>query len=138
MLAAVAVDGPLPARHWVGDAGMWRGEHRLRMLEDLRATPDTAGRPPVVVLDNARIQHARVVQAALPDLAACGVSLSELPPASPKLTASERVFRTSKHHRLPERRSPTSDALHAAVDRAFTEHAQHLFTKHAHHLGLAA
>jgi transposase len=138
VLATLTVDGSAPALHWVGYAGTWRGEHLVRLCEQLLDAHGPVGLPIVVVLDNASIHRARVVRDALPAFAARGLTLFYLPPYSPELNAIERVFRAIKHTHLPERRYTTLDALHAAIDTAFTDYEQHLHRKLANYPGLAA
>ena len=138
VLAAAVVDGPVRSLHWVGYAGTWRGEHLVRALEELLADPAAAGRPTVVVLDNASIHHSRIVHDALPALAARGLTLFYLPPYTPELNAIERIFRAIKHHHLPERRYTSLDALTTAVDQAFAAYEHVLLTKPALQPGLAA
>ena len=84
-------------------------------LEQL-ADPDL---PTVVVLDNAGFHRAGLVREALPRLRESGVYLYYLPPYSPELNDSERLFRAIKHHDLPERTYTTFDALQDAVHEAF-------------------
>jgi hypothetical protein len=138
VLAVVDVDGPVPALHWVGYAGTWRGEHLVRLCAELLEGPLAVAVPTMIVLDNASYHHARVVRDALPALAAHGLTLWYLPPYSPQLNAIERVFRAIKHTRLPERRYATLAALQAAVDDAFDAHERHLIAKSAHQPRLAA
>lgn len=95
------------------------------------------GHPTIVVLDNAGFHHARLVREALPHLRTLGVFLYYLPPYSPELNAIERLFRTIKHHHLPQRTYTTMDALDQAVDQAF-RHYVAVRSKPAHHPGLAA
>ena len=138
VLAAAVLDGPARSLHWVSYAGTWRSEHLLRALEELLDDPAGAGRPTVVVLDNASIHHSRIVHDALPTLATRGLTLFYLPPYTPELNAIERIFRAIKHHHLPERRYTSLDALTIAVDQAFTEYEHELIAKQAHLPRLAA
>ena len=138
VLAVVDVDGPVSALHWVGYAGTWRGEHLVRLCEELLDGPLAMAVPTVIVLDNASYHHARVVRDALPALAERGLTLFYLPPYSPKLNAIERVFRAIKHTRLPERRYATLGALQTAVDDAFDAHERHLIAKSTPQPRLAA
>ena len=94
--------------------------------------------PTVVVLDNAGFHRAQLVREALPRLRAIGVYLYYLPPYSPELNAIERLFRTIKHHELPERTYPTFDALQEAVHAAFARYEDAHCPKPALHPGLAA
>lgn len=94
--------------------------------------------PTVVVLDNAGFHRAHAVRDALPRLRAAGVYLYYLPPYSPELNDIERLFRTIKHHELPERTYPTFDALQEAVHAAFTRYEDAHRLKPTLHPGLAA
>jgi transposase len=75
--------------------------------------------PTVVVLDNAGFDRAQLVREALPRLPERRGYLYYLPPYSPELNDTERLFRVIKHHELPERSYATFDALHAAVHQTF-------------------
>jgi hypothetical protein len=103
-------------------------------LEQL-AVPDL---PTVVVLDNAGFHRAHLVREALPRLRQLGVFLYYLPPYSPELNDIERLFRTIKHHELPERTYPTFDQLQEAVHAAFTRYEHTHCLKPTAHPGLAA
>ena len=138
VLAVLEIDGPVPALHWVGYAGTWRGVHLARAFEELLDQPATDGRPLVIVLDNASSHHSHALRDALPPLVARGLTLYYLPPASPELNAVEHVFRAIKHTHLPERRYTSQAALHAAVDAAFAQYEAILIAKSAPQLGLAA
>jgi putative transposase len=94
--------------------------------------------PTVVVLDNAGFHRAHLVRESLPRLRAMRVYLYYLPPYSPELNAIERLFRTVKHHELPERTYPTFDALQDAVHAAFARYEQAHCLEPALHPGLAA
>ena len=54
------------------------------------------------------------------------MELFYLPAYSPELNAFERVFRTIKHHEMPERTYPTTEELTTAVEAAFTRVAARL------------
>jgi DDE superfamily endonuclease len=77
----------------------------------------------VIVLDNYSVHHSRVVQDALPGLAAAGIELVYLPPYSPELNLIEGLWRHVKHEDLPVRSYATAQALQAAVDQALDQHA---------------
>ena len=138
VLAVLDGDSPEPSLHWVGYAGTFRGEQLVRCFEELLDQPQTAGRPLVVVLDNASSHHSHVVRDALPALEARGLHLFYVPPASPELNAIEHVFRAIKHTHLPERRYTSQQTLHDAVTAAFAEYEQELVAKAAHQPRLAA
>lgn len=138
VLAVLDADGRVPSLHWIGYRGTFRGVHLARCFEELLDQPQTAGRPLVVVLDNASSHHSHVLRDALPDLEARGLRLFFLPPASPELNAVEHVFRALTHTHLPERRYTSQEALHAAVSAAFAQYEQELIVKAALHPGLAA
>ena len=107
------------------------------LLHFLRALPP-APVPTVVVLDNAGLHRSKEVRAAMADLRGRRIFLYYLPPYSPELNDIERLFRTIKHHELPERRYPTFDALEDAVVAAFERQEAHLLTKPSSQPGKAA
>jgi hypothetical protein len=90
------------------------------------------------VLDNAGLHRSQAIRAARADLHRRRIYLYYLPPYSPELNDIERLFRTIKHHELPERRYPTFDALDAAVVAAFERQEAHLLTKPSTQPGKAA
>lgn len=99
---------------------------RIAGLPPEPAAADRRDRPCVVVLDNYAVHHARAVKAAIPDLAAAGVSFCYLPPYSPELNPIESVWRQVKYQDIPERSHPTDTALQAAVDAALADRARRL------------
>ena len=133
-LAALVWGHAAPALYWVAKPGSLRAEHLIAFLQQLPPVPI----PTVVVLDNGSIHRSKEVRGAVPDLWARGVYLYYLPPYSPELNAIERLFRTIKHHELPERTYPTFDALQEAVHAAFTRYEHAHCLKPALHPGLAA
>lgn len=118
----------LPARRHFGSVDV------VYSIEQL-AVP---GQPTIVVLDNASFHRDQLVRAAVPQLRAQGVYLYYLPAYSPELNDIERLFRTIKHHELPERTYATFDALEAAVQAAFARAEAVHSDKAPHQLGLAA
>jgi transposase len=138
VLAVLDVDSPVPALHWTGYAGTWRGVQLARAFDELLDQPATDGRPLVIVLDNASSHHSHALRDALPPLTARGLALFYLPPASPELNAIEHVFRTIKHLYLPERRYTSQEALHDAVAGAFADYETALIAKTTAQPGLAA
>ena len=94
--------------------------------------------PTVIVLDNAGSHRAREVRAARAELRRRRIYLYYLPPYSPELNDIERLFRTIKHHELPERRYPTFDALDAAAAAAFERQETRRLSKPSTHPGKAA
>jgi hypothetical protein len=118
----------LPTRRHFGSVDV------VYSLEQL-AVPDQRT---VIVLDNASFHRDQVVRAARPQLRQQGVYLYYLPPYSPELNDIERLFRTIKHHELPERTYSTFDALEAAVQEAFTRVEAVHYGKAPHQSGLAA
>ena len=94
--------------------------------------------PTVVVLDNAGLRRPRAIRAARADLHRRRIYLDYLPPYSPELNDIERLFRTIKHHELPERRYPTFDALDAAVVAAFERQETRRLSKPSTQPGKAA
>ena len=78
-------------------------------------------RPCTIALDNYGVHHSKPVKAALPKLAALGVSFSYLPPYSPKLNRIEPEWHALKYDRLQDRSFTTGPALKAAVEAALDE-----------------
>ncbi len=124
VLAATVQRGEQTALHWLP---VRRSFDAVDLVACLAQLADPA-LPTVVVLDNAAFHRARLVREALPRLRALRVYLYYLPPYSPELNDIERLFRTIKHHDLPERTYTTFDALQEAVQAAFLrrEAAYHL------------
>ena len=118
-LAALAAPGT--HRHapltWHTAPHPWKGEHVLAFL--CQALPGRAGRPRIVVLDNASYHRARTVREARRELAARGIWLWYLPTYSPELNDIERTFRTLKHEAMPRRTFTATKVLTAAVETAF-------------------
>ena len=94
--------------------------------------------PTVIVLDDAGFHRSREVRAARAELRRRRIYLYYLPPSSPELNDIERLFRTIKHHELPERRYPTFDALDAAVVAAFERQETRRLSKPSTQPGKAA
>ena len=107
------------------------------LLHFLRELPP-APVPTVIVLDNAGSHRSREVRAARAELRRRRIYLYYLPPSSPELNDIERLFRTIKHHELPERRYPTFDALDAAVVAAFERQETRRLSKPSTQPGKAA
>jgi putative transposase len=134
VLAATVQLAGTTALHWLPVRRSFDAADLIGCLEQLA---DPAA-PTVVVLDNAGFHRARLVREALPRLRGLGVYLYYLPPYSPELNDIERLFRTIKHHELPERTYPTFDALQEAVHAAFARYEDAHTLKLALHPGLAA
>ena len=134
VLAATVQVAAVTALHWLPARRSFDAVDLIGCLEQL-ADPAL---PTVVVLDNASFHRAREVREALPRLRGLRVYPYYLPPYSPELNDIERLFRTIKHHELPERTYPTFDALHDAVHAAFARYEQDHCLKPAAHPGLAA
>jgi putative transposase len=100
------------------------------LVHFLRALPP-APVPTVIALDNANFHRSHAVRDARPELRERGIYLYFLPSYSPKLNDIERLFRTIKHHELPERTYPTLDGLELAVDNAFARCEAKLLTQDA-------
>jgi transposase len=118
LMALYVPDGPQAA---LASCGAGRHLTSADLVHFLTSRPPSAV-PLVVVLDNAGLHKSKEVRAALPDLWARRIYLYYLPPYSPELNAIERVFRVIKHHRLPQRRYSTLQALEAAVIDAFSSY----------------
>ena len=99
--------------------GLPGGGAALEQLPD----DDRRVRPGAIALDNDGGHHSKPVNAALPKLEAIGVSLSSLPPYSPKLNRIEPEWHARKYDRLPVRSCSTGAALKAAVDAALADRA---------------
>jgi hypothetical protein len=138
--ALYAPTGPDPALDWACARRHLTAAGLVDFLLQRQAARPAEVRhlPLVVVLDNASHHHSAVIHDALPTLWAQRIYFYFLPPYSPELNDVERLFRTIKHHDLPERTYPTFDALEAAVQRAFTAHEAALLAQSAHCLGEAA
>lgn len=87
--------------------------------------------PATVVLDNYGVHHSKQVKAALPTLAALGVSFYYLPAYSPKLNRIEPEWHALKYHRLADCSFTSGPALKAAVDAALDERAAEAAATHS-------
>jgi putative transposase len=134
VLAVYAPTGPAPFLDWHGRPTHLTSDELIGLLAVRRRTR----MPLIVVLDNASCHRSRDVKAAIPQLWKRGIYLYYLPPYSPELNAVERLFRTIKHHELPERTYPTLDGLTTAVEAAFTRQAAKLLHQHQTQLRPAA
>ena len=134
VLAATVQWADQRALYWLPTRRHFGSVDVVYSLEQL-AVPD---QPTVIVLDNASFHRDQVVRAARPQLRQQGVYLYYLPAYSPELNDIERLFRTIKHHELPERRYPTFDALDAAVVAAFKRQEAKRITKPSSQPGKAA
>jgi len=134
VLALYAPTGPAPFFDWYGRSTHLTSDELMGLLVVRRRS----ALPLIVVLDNASCHRSRDVQEAIPLLWQRGIYLYYLPPYSPELNPIERVFRTIKHHELPERTYPTLAGLTLAVEAAFARQEATLLTRHQTQLGLAA
>ena len=134
VLAATVQQADQRALYWLPLRRHCTAVDLVYSLEQL-ADPE---RPTIVVLDNAGFHRSTLVRAQLAHLRQLGVFLFYLPPYSPELNDIERLFRTIKHHHLPERSYATFDALHEAVDGAFSRYEHARCLKPAPEPGLAA
>lgn len=134
VLAITATCGPTAELHWLPSR---RPLDAVALLHSLFELP-TAPVPTVVVLDNIGFHRGELVRAWKADLRRRGLHLYYLPPYCPELNAIERLFRTIKHHELPERRYAGLDELEAAVIAAFQRQEAKALDQSAHHPGLAA
>jgi DDE superfamily endonuclease len=133
VIALYAPRGPAPFLDWHGRPTHLGSDEVLGLLAVRRRTD----LPLIVVLDNASFHHSLDVQDAIPERWKRGIYLYYLPPYSPELNAIERLFRTIKHHDLPERTYPTLAQLTSAVESAFARQEARL-PQPAIQLGLAA
>ena len=120
--------------YWMTSRRHFGSEDLLHFLREVPPAPV----PTVVVLDNAGLHRSKGVRAAAAELRRRRIFLYYLPPYSPELNDIERLFRTIKHHELPERTYSTLDALDAAVVAAFERQEAHLLTKPSSQPGKAA
>lgn len=114
-LAAYAPLGPEAELVWRTEPRTLKAEDLVEFLKGLSSD----GQRTVVVLDNASIHVSHVVKEAMAWLGRQGLELFRLPSYSPELNDIERVFRTLKHHEMPERTYFTTEELTAAVNAAF-------------------
>ncbi len=77
----------------------------------------------VVVLDNYRVHHSRLVKAHLDLLKKAGVVLFYLPPYSPELNLIEAEWRQIKYQELPQRSFEKLDELLQAVETVMQQRA---------------
>lgn len=134
VLAAYAPCAPQPELLWQTAPRTLKAEDLLAFLQSLVRR----GEPALVVMDNGSIHVSRVTQQALPWLAEQGLEVFRLPAYSPELNDIERVFRTIKHHEMPERTYATTEELTAAVNAAFANTAGRLVPRSGQELRAAA
>ena len=133
-MALSTIHGADRSLYWMLSRRHFDAQDLLHFLRELPPAPV----PTVIALDNANFHRSHVVGDARPKLRERGLYLYFLPAYSPKLNDIERLFRTIKHHELPERTYPTFDGLERAVDDAFGRCEARLLTQHANQLGKAA
>ena len=129
-MAMTTVHGDDRALYWMLSRRHFDADDLLHFLREVPPAPV----PTVIALDNINFHCGHAVRAAKPELRERGVHLYFLPPYSPKLNDIERLFRTIKHHELPERTYPTFDGLELAVNNAFGRCEAKLLTQHANQL----
>ena len=134
VMAVVAQCQDISELHWMTSRRHLGSADLLHFLRELPPAPV----PTVIVLDNAGLQRSQEVRAARAELWQRRIYLFYLPPYSPELNDIERLFRTIKHHELPERRYPTFDALDTAVVAAFKRQEAKRLTKPSSHPRKAA
>ena len=134
VMALYAPTGPAPFFDWHGRSTHLTSDELIGLLAVRRRTD----RPLIVVLDNASFHRSLEVQEAIPELWKRRIYLYYLPPYSPELNPIERVFRTIKHHDLPERTYPTLARLTTAVEAAFARQEAKLPAQSQTQPGLAA
>ncbi len=88
------------------------------IVEQLDALSLSISRETVVVLDNARVHTAEVVQAGRPSWAQRGLTLFYLPPYSPHLNLAETLWRKLKYEWLRPQDYLSFDNLRYAVQLA--------------------
>jgi len=134
VMALYAPTVPAPFLDWHGRSTHLTSDELIGLLAVRRRTD----LPLIVILDNASLHRALDVQDAVPELWKRRVYLYYLPPYSPELNAIERVFRTIKHHELPERTYATLPRLITAVEAAFARQEANLLSQPSTQLRLAA
>lgn len=77
--------------------------------------------PTVLVLDNASIHRAHVVQARLPEWAAKGLTLLFLPPYSPELNRIELLWHRCKHYWVKPEHYQSDDTLFQRVEQVLNQ-----------------
>jgi transposase len=120
--------------HWMTTRRHFGSVDLVHFLRELPPVPV----PTVIVLDNVGFHHSQDVRAARTELWQRRIYLYYLPPYSPELNDIERLFRTIKHHELPERRYSTFDALDTAVVAAFKRQEAKRLSKPSTQPGKAA
>lgn len=133
-LAAYAPYGPAAELVWRTEPRTLKAEDLVEFLKGLLHD----GQRTVVVLDNASIHVSHVVKEAMTWLGRQGLELFRLPSYSPELNDIERLFRTLKHHEMPERTYFTTEELTAAVNAAFGQLAARICSERGQHLAHAA
>lgn len=133
VLGASAPYGETPQLVWTAPPGridsavvlgfLWREVALLPAPPERLPADYRRSRPCVVVLDNASAHTSKAIKAALPALAAAGVTVYYLPPYSPELNRIEELWRQIKYHELPVRSYRTLADLRAAVEQALRDHA---------------
>jgi putative transposase len=125
VMAVIAQCQDTSTLHWTTTRRHFVASDLAHFLRELPPAPV----PTVIVLDNVGFHRAQEIRAATAEFWQRRIYLYYLPPYSPELNDIERVFRTIKHHELPERRYPTFDALDAAVVAAFERQEAKRLTK---------
>jgi putative transposase len=125
VMAVVAQCRDASELHWMATRRHFGSVDLLHFLREL----PPASVPTVIVLDNVGFHRSQDVRAARAELWQRRIYLYYLPPYSPELNDIERLFRTIKHHELPERRYPSFEALDAAVVAAFQRQEAKRLTK---------
>jgi hypothetical protein len=124
-LAGPAARQGLPAEA----VGTITGERFVAFLWKVAGRPAVADadwqreRPLWIVLDNYSVHKSEEVRAALPALQRAGVQLWYLPPYSPELSDIEPIWRSVKHHDLPQRSFELLGDLKHAVEGALAKKA---------------
>jgi DDE superfamily endonuclease len=119
------------ARHGVPAeaVGTITGERFVAFLWQVAGRPAGAAapwqreRPLWIVLDNYSVHHGEELRAALPALRAAGVQLWYLPAYSPELSDIEPIWRSVKHHDLPQRSFKLLGDLKQAVEVTLAQKA---------------
>ena len=109
--------GPINGERFV--TFLWKVAGRPAAAE----APWQRERPLWIVLDNYSVHQGAELRAALPALTAAGVQLWYLPAYSPELSDMEPIWRSVKHHDLPQRSFARLGDLKHAVEAALAQKA---------------
>jgi transposase len=105
---------------WQREAGRFDGEGFWHFMLSLAQLGRRSGRTVVVIADNARYHHARRHQAWREEVAQ-EFRLHYLPPDSPQLNPSERIWKQTRRHCVHNRYFGQLEEVMAAVENQFRQ-----------------